>query len=72
LLRFVESYSAEENVTVWRDLISNLLKLSHTLLNTSYQHEFQSFIRRLVKPISKKLGWNPVEGESKNKAMSIY
>ena len=71
LLRLVESYSAEENVTVWRDLISNLLKLSHTLLNTSYQHEFQSFIRRLVKPISKKLGWNPVEGESKNKAIYI-
>lgn len=64
LLKFVESYSVEENVTVWRDLISNLLKLSHTLLNTSYQHEFQSFIRRLLKPISKKLGWDPVEGES--------
>jgi len=64
LLKFVESYSVEENVTVWRDLISNLLKLSHTLLNTSFHHEFQSFIRRLLKPISKKLGWDPVEGES--------
>ncbi len=65
LLKFVESYAAEENVTVWRDLISNLLKLSHTLLNTSFQHELQSFIRRLLKPISKKLGWDPVVGESK-------
>jgi len=55
LLKFVESYTVEENVTVWRDLISNLLKLSHTLLNTSFHHEFQSFIRRLLKPISKKL-----------------
>jgi len=64
LLKFVESYAAEENVTVWRDLISNLLKLSHTLLNTSFQHELQSFIRRLLKPISKKLGWDPVVGES--------
>jgi len=64
LLKFVESYTVEENVTVWRDLISNLLKLSHTLLNTSFHHEFQSFIRRLLKPISKKLGWDPVEGES--------
>lgn len=64
VLKFVESYSAEENVTVWRDLISNLLGLSHTLLNTGFQHEFQAFIRKLLKPISKKLGWDPIEGES--------
>jgi len=64
VLRFVQAYEAEENVTVWRDLISNLLHLSHILLNTSYQHEFQAFIRRLLKPIAAKLGWNPVPGES--------
>ena len=65
VLKFIEGYSAETNVTVWKDLISNLLKLSHTLLNTSFQHEFQAFIRRLLKPISQKLGWDPIEGESK-------
>jgi len=64
VLKFVESYSAEENVTVWKDLISNLKDLSHVLLNTDYHPEFQSFVRRLLKPISKKLGWNPIEGES--------
>jgi len=69
VLQFVEGYSNEENVTVWRDLISNLLKLSHVLLNTSFQHEFQAFIRRLVKPISAKLGWDPIEGESSLQAM---
>ena len=63
-LKFLESYSAEENVTVWRDLISNLLSLSHTLLNTDFQPQFQSFIVRLLKPISKKLGWDPIEGET--------
>jgi len=31
---------------------------------TSYQHELKSFIRKLVKPISKKLGWDPIQGES--------
>ena len=65
VLKFVEAYSAEENVTVWRDLISNLKELSYLLLNTSFHGEFQSFVRRLLKPISKKLGWNPVEGECK-------
>ena len=64
VFKFVESYSAEENVTVWKDLISNLKGVSHILLNTNYHPEFQSFVRRLLKPISKKLGWNPIEGES--------
>ena len=64
VLKFIESYSVEENVIVWRDIISNLLKFSHILLNSNFHHEFQAFVRRLVKPISKKLGWNPVEGES--------
>ena len=64
VLKFVEAYSAEENVTVWRDLISNLKELSYLLLNTSFHGEFQSFVRRLLKPISKKLGWEPSKGES--------
>lgn len=64
VLKFVEGYAAEENVTVWRDLISNLLQLSHILLNTNFHHEFQAFVRRLVKPIAQKLGWDPLPGES--------
>ena len=65
VLKFIEGFSAETNVVVWRDLISNLLKLSHTLLNTSYQPDFQAFIIRLLTPISEKLGWDTIEGESK-------
>ncbi len=73
VLKFVESYSAEENVTVWKDLISNLKDLSHIFLNTDYHPEFQSFVRRLLKPISKKLGWNPIEGECRKiKNKSFY
>jgi len=64
VLKFIEGFSSETNVVVWRDLISNLLKLSHTLLNTEFQQDFQAFIVRLLKPISQKLGWNPIEGES--------
>ena len=64
VLKFIGGFSSETNVVVWRDLISNLLKLSHTLLNTEFQQDFQAFIVRLLKPISQKLGWNPIEGES--------
>lgn len=63
-LKFLEGYSAEENVTVWRDLISNLMSLSHTLLNTDFQSDFQSFVVKLLKPISQKLGWDPIQGET--------
>ena len=64
MLRFVEGFTNETNVTVWRDLISNLLKMAHVLLNTDFQPEFQAFIVRLLKPIAGKLGWDAVEGES--------
>jgi len=64
VLKFVEGFTNETNVTVWRDLISNLLKMAHVLLNTDFQPEFQAFIVRLLKPIAGKLGWDAVEGES--------
>ena len=64
VLKFVEGYTAEQNVTVWRDLINNLLGLSHILLNTNFHHEFQAFIRRLLKPVAQRLGWDPIQGET--------
>ncbi|RNA09032.1 puromycin-sensitive aminopeptidase-like [Brachionus plicatilis] len=64
VLKFLEGYSAEENVTVWRDLVSNLMSLSHTLLNTDFQPQFQAFVVKLLKPISTKLGWDPIQDES--------
>jgi len=69
VLKFVEAFAFEENVTVWKDLLNNLLNLSHLLLNTNYHNEFQSFIIRLLKPISKKLGWDAKEGENCLNAM---
>jgi puromycin-sensitive aminopeptidase len=64
VLKFVGGYEAETNVTVWRDLISNLLGLSHILLNTNSHAQFQAFIRRLLKPVAQRLGLHPVQGES--------
>lgn len=64
VLKFVEGFSNETNVVVWRDLISNLLKLAHILLNTDFQEDFKAFIIRLIKPISQKLGWDQIPEES--------
>jgi len=65
VLKFVQAFAkAETNSTVWCDLISNLLGMSHLLLNTDFHPEMQAFIRQLLKPISQKLTFSPIEGES--------
>ena len=66
VLEFVKAYASEDNVTVWRDLLSNLVHLSGLLLSTDFYDKYASYIRTLVKPISNKLGWDPIEGESIN------
>ena len=67
VLKFVEAYSAEENVTVWKDLIHNLNDLSHLFLDTSFHSEYQLFMRRILNPIAQKLGWQSEKSESKIK-----
>lgn len=69
VLKFIEGYSNEDNVTVWKDLLTNLQSLSHLLLNTNYHNDLQSFVRRLLKPAAKRLGWDALEGESSLQAM---
>ena len=65
VLEFVGSYTNEDNVTVWRDLLSNLVHLSGILLSTEFHSNFSGYIRTLVKPIASKLGWDAIQGESK-------
>ena len=69
LLDFVSCYTNEDNYAVWKDLIENLTSLSHALLNTSYSGEFKSFVRKLLKPASKKLGWNALDNENDLQSM---
>jgi puromycin-sensitive aminopeptidase len=69
VLKFIEAYSVEDNVTVWKDMISNLLNLTGLLLNTDYSSNFKTYIKELVKPVSKKLGWDPLPGESNLQSM---
>lgn len=64
ILKFFESYVDEEESTVWKGLLGNLGALYTLLLQTDFSHRFSSFLKKLLKPISKKLGWNVIPGEN--------
>ncbi len=65
VLKFAESFSIEDNVIVWRELLGNLMQIVQITIDQEYNPHIASFIRQLVTPISKKLGWKPIQGESK-------
>jgi hypothetical protein len=67
VLQFVESFSNEENYSVWLELLKNLNFVSNLVLNTDYSEKFSAYMRNLLKPILNKLGLQPVEGESTQK-----
>lgn len=69
VLKFAQAYVVEDNVVVWRDLLTNLLKVMGILLSTDFHGHFKTYIRELIKPISKKLGWDPLPGESNLQSM---
>jgi puromycin-sensitive aminopeptidase len=70
VLSFIQNYSQnEENLTVWRDILTNIEKMSILLRNTETHEEFKRYIRDLVKPISLKLGTKPIDGECDLKSM---
>ena len=64
VLRFAESFSVEDNVVVLREVLSNIMKISQLTLTTDYHRNVSSYIRKLLQPISRKLGWNAIPGES--------
>lgn len=63
-LEFARSYINEDNVAVWRDLITNLSHLSSLLVTTEFNENFSSYMRSLIRPAFNKLGWNPIPSES--------
>lgn len=62
-MKFFESFIDEEESTVWKGLLGNLGCLYSLLLQTNFCDKFSSFIKNLLKPISKKLGWNAKPNE---------
>ena len=69
MIEFVKAYANEDNVTVLRDLLTNLVHLSSLLLSTDFHDKFSVYIRQLIKPISLTLGWDPKEGETSLQSM---
>ena len=63
VLKVAEGYSSEENFTVWSDLSAGLSGIGMMLQYTDGYDAFKRFSRSLYGPISRKLGWEPKEGE---------
>ena len=62
-LRLVESFTDEDEYTVWLDIAGNLHRLGTLLTHTDYESAFEAFNRRLFQKIGMQLGWDPKENE---------
>lgn len=55
----------EDNYTVWTNMATCLEKFYNLLSNTEFDHLYDIYGLKLIKPISKKLGFDPKPGECK-------
>ncbi|XP_025091662.1 puromycin-sensitive aminopeptidase-like isoform X2 [Pomacea canaliculata] len=62
-LQVVETFTAEDNYTVWKDLLSNLHELGKLLQYTKAYSHFNNFVIRLLQPTFMRLGWDSKAGE---------
>lgn len=65
VLKVMEAFSNEDNYTVWSSINNCLAKLSLLLSHTDLKEDLKRYMRVLMTPIYKKLGWEPKENESK-------
>lgn len=72
VLKVVEAFSNETNYTVWNDFISNMSLVGAILQYSDCYPSFQAFCTKLYEPIGTKLGWKPIEGESKFLFLSFF
>lgn len=66
VLRFLslaQAYSNETEYTVWNDLAINLRQVGFLLSEEPYQEQYKLFCRKLLKPITLKIGWEAVSAE---------
>ncbi|KAK6630961.1 hypothetical protein RUM44_003133 [Polyplax serrata] len=64
VLKVMEAFSNEDNYTVWSSINNCLAKLSLLLSHTDLKEDLKRYMRVLMTPIYKKLGWEPKENES--------
>ncbi|KAF2071698.1 hypothetical protein CYY_006979 [Polysphondylium violaceum] len=59
----IVSYSNETESPIWNTICDNLLALATFVHDQPYYPKFASIVSKLLKPISKKLGFDPIKGE---------
>lgn len=64
VLKFVQSYTNEDNYTVWNDLAQNLANIALLLQYTKYYDQYKVFVRNLFRKIAAKVGWEAAKEES--------
>jgi len=57
-LELAEAYEHETDYSVWMDLAKNFAQLDALLAAEPYYQEFQSFVCKLFRPITDRLGWD--------------
>ncbi|CAF3668954.1 unnamed protein product [Rotaria socialis] len=62
-LKFLPSYTDEDNFTVWKSIASNIGNLSSILEYTNYFDEFKKYCLNIYSSIQKKLGWEAKPNE---------
>ncbi len=63
MLKVAEAFGNESNYTVWSDLLTGLSGLSVLLQYTDYHDLYKAYIRKLLTPVTEKMGWEPKPGE---------
>lgn len=65
VLKVMGAFSDEDNYTVWSSINNCLGKLTLLLSHTDLEDDLKRYIRKLMTPIYKRLGWDAKENESK-------
>ncbi len=68
-LRFVSYYWEETDYTVWSELIASLNKIGSLVAKERFEEDYRSFVRTLLAPIVKKVGWHSSMHEDHTRAL---
>ena len=71
VMKVAEGYSTEEDFTVWSDLTLGLSGIGIMLQYTDSYDAYKRFCKSLYGPISRKLGWEPKEGEGNSECFNF-
>ena len=68
-LELANAYRNEEEFAVWADLVGSLRAVDMLVAQESVSEEYRALARDILRPVVRKMGWDPVPGESHLNAM---